>query len=85
MLRLFNLFLKEKGIDLFQIVSNDKLQDLTKNFNLFQYQVEDKKNKKRLRNKNRRFHSTDRVNKFMIRKWVEKATGVRWIEKAVTA
>jgi len=62
MRRLFNLFIKEENIDL---RINIDLKDLTIKFNTWLYQI-DKDTKKR------RFSSTDRVNKFIMNKWVSR-------------
>jgi hypothetical protein len=64
MRRLFDLFIKEKNIDLKVLTS---LQDLTIKFNTWLYQIKEE-------TKKRRFSSTDRVNKFMVGKWVKKIT-----------
>lgn len=60
MISLFWKFLKETKESLEQDVAQ-----LCIKFNKYQYQLD----KKTMR---RRFASTDRVNKFMVRKWVEK-------------
>lgn len=62
MRRLFNLFIKEENIDL---KVNIDLKDLSIKFNTWLYQI-DKDTKKR------RFSSTDRVNQFIMNKWVSK-------------
>lgn len=62
MRRLFNLFIKEEKIDLKVAVD---LQDLSIKFNTWLYQIKKETGK-------RRFSSKDRVNDFIINKWVNR-------------
>lgn len=69
MRRLFNLFIKEKGINLKEWAETklfNPFESLSLQFNKWLYQINKETGK-------RRFFSKDRVNKFMIRKWVEKS------------